>query len=386
MTVIYYFETNMICIVLLLLLLRRTKMNYNQISTNNLVFTRIIVLSVILCAADMVSGICHGRFFTGSRAIIEISNIIFFEALVLISYMWFVYVSYKLNIPNAYDKKRTFLWAIPLLIFTVLAVTNPISDFLFRIDGNNNYVRNYGVYLHWIVMWFYLIVAAIRTALAIAGEKNEYHRSEYYPLLSFIIAPIITGVIQMFFYGISAIQVGVTVSIVMIFISDQNNQVLSDTLTGLNNRRGLNNYFDDYAAKHADKTVFIMIIDIDNFKRINDKFGHITGDRALKDAALALRTVCASVTDRLFLCRYGGDEFLVAGRFSGEDAIEQLKENFIGELEKINKTNANPYKLSASIGSASGTCANNEDITALTRLADEKMYEEKKNKKVARIA
>lgn len=64
----------------------------------------------------------------------------------------------------------------------------------------------------------------------------------------FIIAPSIAPVIQMLFYGVTSTQVGITLSIVILCITNQNAQILTDPLTKLNNRRGLDGYLDYYLS------------------------------------------------------------------------------------------------------------------------------------------
>lgn len=84
----------------------------------------------------------------------------------------------------------------------------------------------------------------------------------------------------------------------------------SDSLTGLLNRRLLEDRFKQ-AVAHAERRnwlVVLIFLDIDNFKRINDEYGHGTGDRLLREVAVRLST---STRKSDTVCRYGGDEFLI---------------------------------------------------------------------------
>ena len=84
----------------------------------------------------------------------------------------------------------------------------------------------------------------------------------------------------------------------------------TDALTGLANRHAMQETFDDeiaYCIKKGDPVTFIMI-DVDNFKKFNDMFGHIAGDRVLSSVANILRT---QFRPNDLLVRYGGDEFAV---------------------------------------------------------------------------
>lgn len=323
--VIYYIEVNVICIIILLLIWQQLSQNFGQFSTARMIFSRMLWVAVLLCVSDLIASAFNGQVFPGARAILQISNLIFYEGLTVISYLWMLYVFVKLNRVSDNDVKIFRLSAIPLVLFTLLALTNHRTSIFFTLDEHNVYARNFGIYIHWAVTWMYLIIPTLYTARLILREKSKYRRKEMAPLLYFIIAPAAASVVQMLFYGVSASQVGITLSAIMFSFLIQNNQILTDSLTGLNNRRGLENYLADHIQHHEENSIVLLMIDINNFKQINDRFGHLTGDRALRDAAETLRQVCRETTSRLFLCRYGGDEFVLSGPYNGPDETEALK-------------------------------------------------------------
>lgn len=379
MTVIYYSEINLICITLLFIFTRQIRYKSGQLSADSRIFSMILWATGIMCASDMVAGICRGQFFGGARALIEISNLIYYEAISVISFLWMAYVFAKLKIIE--NKKELFPWSIPLIAISIVTLINPFTQWLFTIDENNLYARNIGVYFHWIVSWAYLIITTIIIAYKIIREKDKRKRQEIIPLLSFIVAPAIAAAIQMLFYGVTCYQVGITVSIIIIFLTEQNNQILTDALTGLNNRYGFNKYWENYMQRHSETKLFLMMIDIDNFKQVNDKFGHLEGDRALADVADAVKQSCEDAAFQIFACRYGGDEILIAGCDCRQDEFSEIKTQIHKQIEEKNYTKNYPYVLSVSIGTASGTCLSSDDIDNLLRKADEAMYAEKSAQK-----
>lgn len=377
MNIIYYCEINLLCIIILILFTNQLHHKSGQLSAENRVFILLIWATILLCVSDIVAGVCRGQVFWGARSVVQVSNLIFFEALAIISYLWMIYVFIKIKMITSIGKKMYF-WTIPLIIFSIVAISNPFSNILFKIDENNRYVRNIGIYFHWLVTWSYFIMATVHVLYAIIREKNARKRKEIIPFLYFIIAPAISSIIQMLFYGVTSTQVGITISIVMISLVENRNQILTDALTGLNNRHGFHMYLENYILSHLEKEIFLIMIDLNNLKQVNDKYGHLVGDRALADAADALKKVCEEASIKLFVCRYGGDEFLMVGCDCLQDDMLRLKELIHKKLEEKNQKEINPYLLEASIGIASGTCSNLDDIEHLLRLADESMYDEKK--------
>ncbi|MDD6340917.1 MAG: GGDEF domain-containing protein [Eubacteriales bacterium] len=379
-SVIYYCEVNLICIIILLAIKYHTLFKNNRSLSEDRTFDLLIWSTVILCVSDMFAGILRGRSFNGARALIEISNMIYFEALTAASFCWFAYVVIKLNTV----KKRTrtlILFSIPAIVISVLIFTNPLTDFMFTVDKNNLYSRNIGVYLHWSVVWFYLLLSVVMIVHKINSVKNKRKRKTYVHILLFVVAPAVAAIVQMLFYGVTCIQAGIMVSIIIVALSEQKNQIVSDSLTGLRNRYGFETFWENYLSRHTQAEVFVMMIDINNFKQINDMFGHSEGDAALTDVSSALKISCENMPNKLLACRYGGDEFLISGRDITGNELSELGENINKYLNDEKRTANRRYILSVSTGIATGVCSDYDDLEHLIRVADEAMYDAKKNMK-----
>lgn len=129
-------------------------------------------------------------------------------------------------------------------------------------------------------------------------------------------------------------------------------QSQSDPLTGLYNRVALKKIINEELEINSHCNYALMIIDIDNFKVINDNFGHSFGDTVLKEIADALRHI---FTDNSLIGRYGGDEFIVF--IKGFDSKEEVFNKANCVLEALNlqfSSNENDYMISSSIGIAFG--------------------------------
>ncbi len=155
----------------------------------------------------------------------------------------------------------------------------------------------------------------------------------------------------------------------------------NDVLTGLYNRYMLEDKIEE-AIKRSDRlqTSFaLLFIDIDNFKPVNDKYGHNIGDILLKSFAKRLKK---TIRESDIAARYGGDEFIVI-----IDLLKDIKvlDKIVKELQKaLNRTyiiEELMFDISCSIGSALYTPGSDKSIKSLIKEADKKMYEAKKSNK-----
>jgi diguanylate cyclase (GGDEF)-like protein len=146
----------------------------------------------------------------------------------------------------------------------------------------------------------------------------------------------------------------------------------SDPLTGLSNRRHLQEALEHALALHKRyETPFaLLMLDVDGLKRVNDSKGHQAGDRALVQVALAMRRTLRT-TDTA--ARIGGDEFCVLATNQTADAAEPLARRIVDAVRAETEATAG---IGISIGVVS--CPEHgDDVEALLAVADEAMYRAK---------
>jgi diguanylate cyclase (GGDEF)-like protein len=149
----------------------------------------------------------------------------------------------------------------------------------------------------------------------------------------------------------------------------------TDPLTGLRNRRGFYRSASKLlAAGRGALCLSVLMLDLDNFKRVNDTYGHATGDRILVAVADNLRRISRGGT---VIARVGGEEFLVAETIGTKDALETAEAMRLAIA-------ATPWGVTASLG-VSGIRLSSEDenlnrqiIERLVETADAAMYEAKR--------
>lgn len=152
-----------------------------------------------------------------------------------------------------------------------------------------------------------------------------------------------------------------------------------DFLTGFFNR----NYFNETIAREIEKakrygnTVSIVVVNINDFKRINDTYGYLHGDGLLKECAAILEQ---AVRSSELICRFGGDEFLIFAPEAEGAFTDQIAERIGGLVEEWNVVNAvGDYRLSVSIGCSVWTPSH--PLSDIIHEADRLMCESKAKKK-----
>ena len=156
-----------------------------------------------------------------------------------------------------------------------------------------------------------------------------------------------------------------------------------DALTRLNNRGQINRYMEQLRYKE-ESHIFAMMIDVDNFKTINDTYGHAEGDRALMLVSDALKKTCGWIQSPVFLGRYGGDEFTIIIQDPAEDKQPKEIERVIhSNMAEARKEQNLPYKLEVSVGYAELIDESDTMHDCLNR-ADKKLYMAKKSKGAGR--
>lgn len=154
----------------------------------------------------------------------------------------------------------------------------------------------------------------------------------------------------------------------------------TDELTGLGNRRGFLSRSDSALARSVGKRATLFFIDLDGLKRINDGYGHETGDMAIVAAGNALRR---SFVDDEIVARLGGDEFVVLTLGMPEDRARDAVERFQFQLKRCSRDLPDDVKLGASVGFATCAVDHATAVEDLLTAADARMYAVKQARRAA---
>jgi len=151
----------------------------------------------------------------------------------------------------------------------------------------------------------------------------------------------------------------------------------TDELTGLSNRRGFQMLAQHSLAvsRRTGRPATLLLFDLDDFKKINDRLGHTAGDAALASFAAALS---ASYRDSDVVARIGGDEFCVLLSGAGSDQIPATLEKFQVRIGRLNESRPTEAHLRFSVGFDSYDPGDHDSVAALIQAADDLMYRDKR--------
>lgn len=176
--------------------------------------------------------------------------------------------------------------------------------------------------------------------------------------------------------GVAVILLLLVLTISILVVDEQRKKFrrlsLTDSMTGLLNRNGFNLQLEEYLEGNKQKTCVGMLLDVDNFKFINDVYGHTIGDQVLLQLAQSLQQ---AFPDNSIIARNGGDEFcLILKDCSAEEAASQI-ETF-SRASRSFSAKGTEHNYSISIGYAEYP-TNAEKVSDILRYADIALYEVK---------
>lgn len=147
-----------------------------------------------------------------------------------------------------------------------------------------------------------------------------------------------------------------------------------DSLTGVYNRATYMSKMDSLLKKRKENTPGLLLIDLDNFKQVNDYFGHVEGDKVLIQTASILNE---ATKNKGFVVRLGGDEFAIVLYDADDNIIQQLAESILQKIRNFKSTNTRSWAtLSVSIGGAIYDRVDESEINLFVR-ADQALYRSK---------
>ncbi len=363
-------------LLLIILLICRSMTGRNRRPSDKIFFA-IIMIGVMGTILEPLLFFLDGRGGGLNRCFLFFGNSLEYACTATSAVLWVFYVDLSLNrdigrLKTKY-KPLVAVWALMIL----LLIPNLFGQFLFSLDKDNFYSREPLGYL----FFAFLVCSYVLSLVLYYDYISRHGRAQFFPIWMFLAPLFLSLLIQIPFYGISVNFLGCAIGLISIYLNIQSKMSHVDNLTGLYNRA----YFEHalYAARRKKRYAYSgIMLDLNDFKKINDTMGHSTGDLALREAA---KMLLASVDRDSMAFRFAGDEFIVMVRTAADNAAEleqrtlAVEKRIAAETEKFNGSGREAYRIIFSMGHAAFDTEKTDD--EFLRAMDAEMYKDKQHYK-----
>jgi len=365
---------NSYSILILFVMYFHSSKNPYKMSLQHRLYMNLLKLTVIMLITDTL-GRFDGNLYAIYPLLNKVGNFVVFALQPIIPVTWVMYAHFNIF----QDEERTLMLRKPLAFIVlanfILVIANQVTGWYYTIDATNIYYR--GPY--YFVSVFWTISLVIVAFIMILKNRDKVEKRHYNSLLFFAIPPVISIFLQIHIYGISFMLNAIVLSLLIILLNIQNQSMYTDYLTGVYNRKWLDFAINNRISRSNARASFAAIlIDLDDFKSINDTYGHDVGDKVLQDITKVLKN-CLGF--EALLARYGGDEFYILINSGDAKVVQETIEQLRGCMKTYNETNEQGFNISISVGSIVYDPTSNWSVSDFQKKVDELLYLNKRNKK-----
>ncbi len=337
---------------------------------SNKLFKAISLLAFFALMAETATFLLDGTPGGVAHFLQYLLNAYLFLASGGVGALWVLYV----NVRIYHSKKRFRRWLLPTLLPYGVIVLLIICDLcgtglIFSVSEQNVYQRGQWVVLQYLILICDYAVSLIQALVAV----RQNHHPRFFPVHYFVLPCVFGTLIQICFYGLATgwFSVSLALQFIRLHIAEENAFV--DELSGLYNRKYYNGVIRKLEKSRKNRTIAGVLMDIDQFKAINDVWGHFAGDEAIRSLGRILSGVA---TEKTMAFRLAGDEFVLLDANGTEEGAERLMQTVRESVERFNDSADKPYRLSLSMGY---TLCNTEnfDPNAFLHEMDRHMYSQK---------
>jgi diguanylate cyclase (GGDEF)-like protein len=324
----------------------RTLRNPNAKTIQARLFAVLVLLTALTIIADGITIYFDGAPGVAMRGTLIAAATLGYTLQSAISYVWLCYVYAVIFSINKVSTKRAIAFAIPGIICALAGIASPLTGWLFTYDSSNVYHRGALFAIAPIMSYSYFFWGYIRIII----DRRRLDKRYLYALLSYMIPPTICGLIQMCLYGVSLFWPSMAISLLIIYLAIQNELLLLDYSTGINNRLSLDRLLRRKIANARDGISFaVLLVDLDGLTSINDRYGHSEGDSAIRTMAHLLDE---NFRHDGFVARFGGDEFAVIVNLRDSRSLDAIKVRVQTAIDEWNAASGKKWRLSASMACA----------------------------------
>jgi len=376
-----YIEVNLVGVAMLFTMLFYIRKRHSNIrGEEKPFFTRMLILNALILLADNCIYLMRGH---GAEPLIILNHGICMAYFIMTGwfcYYWICYAMARLYPGERLTFIKRLLLVLPAAVSTAVIAVTPWTGWIYILSADNVYHRGPLMGIAFGTAIIYWIVSTVIVVREGTNPRRSRNSGEYWTLLIFPIPLVIGNILQLCFYGLSIVWVLAAISMLILFIDMQNDQMSRDELTGLFNRRQTNAQllWEVRRLHSSDSLLMVAMIDVDHFKRINDSCGHLCGDKALIFVAETLKKSCRKSD---FIGRFGGDEFLMICHVDTEESAGRIMRRIDARLDMERLPEGIDRKITVSAGCAIYRSTDEVTVDSILNEADKKMYAEKNLRK-----
>ena len=364
-------DINIFSSVILLVIFVNTLLNYRNLPLSARYRMLLVVCLLIIFLTDSLSRIDMNFSRRTVHAILYIENFVYFLLQPLPVSLSLMYL-FSIFREKRFSFAVHMLFLIPFFIGLAAVVYSIFTGFIFYIDDMNEYHRGPGMFVYAVTNYSF----AFPAFWLVIRFRDRIKRRTLMTVIAYTILPYVGSFLQLCHYGIITAWPSFTLAVFItyIFLEVKNNE--QDYLTGLLNRHYFEIHVYNRIEQYSKRGAFsLVVIDLDNFKAINDVYGHRKGDEFLQATGFILsRSV--SINDTV--ARYGGDEFVIVLETVEREIVETVLNRINENISMWNKKRTEPAGLSLSAGYAVFDPQIHTDYSDLFSEADSLMFENKR--------
>ena len=374
---VYYAESNIVCLIIFGIMLIHDLFSIDR-QEKQIKYDHVLIAFMCYFLSDTFWAATVVGFIPKTQFVFVVVNLANYIIMVAITYSWLRYVMAVEQAPNRERRINKFAVIFPFLIATIALIIVYFAAPQFLFNENLELQPGYQVFLV-AVPYIYIIAVIIYAMRQAKKEKNPIERRKHFYLAFFPLMVVAGGIAQMILPYVPIFCFACTLLMLIFYIQSMEVQISMDPLTRLIIRGQLIRYISQESNSRQDERLtFVIMIDINDFKMINDRFGHAEGDNALIIIADSLRAVVRKYRMPIFLGRYGGDEFVLIVHLLEERDVASLIQEVRSQIEMTCRSEETPYLLS--IGAGYDQLRNGSDTLQMCiQRADQKMYLDKED-------
>lgn len=258
---------------------------------------------------------------------------------------------------------RNYILRLPLYINFIICIISYKTGFIFFVDSQNQYTRGELFLLPTIISMFYYVLFV--TAVIKKGAKYELEDKKV--LIPILFIPVLGTILQIIYKDLILIWGCASISLLLYYIFLLELQFKYDALAKIKNRAAFGKKMEQYNKGY--KNAAIVMLDLNNLKRTNDKYGHKAGDDLIFNAA---KIIEESFIGKGTAYRIGGDEFCVICAEMTKESLDSALSNLDSLLFEANQMRE--IKIKLAYGYAFYNKDESESIYSAFAKADKAMY------------